>query len=132
MKKISSITTNFRRRILPIILFLNFVIILGCFLDFYKFRFNNFLLFSTILFFLVWFFVFRKLKTVYMSQSHLKFDSQQVNFENVISIIKIRSFSYCVTYKVNNKIDKIEFMVDSLPFITPKFIKELRNKINKN
>ena len=67
-----------------------------------------------------------------MSQSHLKFDSQQVNFENVISIIKIRSFSYCVTYKVNNKIDKIEFMVDSLPFITPKFIKELRNKINKN
>ena len=67
-----------------------------------------------------------------MSDSYLKFDSKQILYERIISIEKIRTFSYCIEFKGDDKNEKIVFMVDALPFYTPEFIHEIRKKIVQN
>lgn len=124
MRKVSSITTSFRKKILPVIILINLI---GCIISsmFFSVEFENLLIifFPSIIFAGAWIFSFRKLQTVYLSDSYLFVRNKKIYFRNIVSIEKISFFKYRVTYKINDKINSFVFMVDSLPFITPDFIK---------
>ena len=59
---------------------------------------------------------------------------EKVLFEYIISIDKKSSFRYELTYKMNNSIKSIVFIVDSFPtYLTssPDFINEIKEFIKK-
>lgn len=132
MKKISSITTHFRKVILPIILIINVFVILCC-IKYLHYQFKDLILliFGTIIFAFAWLFSFRKLQVVYLGDTFLKVKEKKIFFEEIISIEKKNSFVYKVTYQINNKISSFIFMVDYLPFRVPYYVKEIKKNIEK-
>ena len=72
MKKISSKTTYFRKKIIPIILLINTLIMFFGFTIF-GFTFKNlaFIFFPTLIFLFAWIFNFRKLEVVYLGHKYL-------------------------------------------------------------
>lgn len=133
MKRISSITTYFRKKIIPIILLINILIIICC-LSFYNYTVKNLslLIGSTIIFIYAWLSSFRKLEIVYLGNKYLEVNKEKILFKNIISIEKISSFCYKLTYQKNDTTNFFIFMVDSLPFVVPNYIKEIREFIKKN
>lgn len=129
MKKISSKTTYFRKKVVPIILLINALVLLFGFTIF-NLTFKNlaFIFFPTLIFLFAWIFNFRKLEEVYLGDEYLKIKSKKVSFENIISINKISSFRYELTYRIDNTVKSIIYMVDSFPKYptsTPEDLKRL-------
>lgn len=136
MKKISSKTTYFRKKIIPIILLVNTLIMFFGFTIF-DFTFKNlaFIFFPTLIFLFAWIFNFRKLAEVYLGNKYLEIRDEKILFENIISLDKKSSFRYELTYKTDNRIKSIIFMVDSFPTYptsSPDFVKEIREFIDTN
>ncbi|WP_281234907.1 hypothetical protein [Flavobacterium gelatinilyticum] len=131
MKKISSKTTYFRKKIVPIILLINALILLFGFIIF-DLTFKNlaFIFFPTLIFLFAWVFNFRKLEEVYLGDKYLEIKNEKVLFENILSIDKISSFRYELTYQKTNTVKSVIFMVDSFPKYptsTPDFLKEIKD-----
>lgn len=128
MKRLSSITTNFRKKIIPLIILFNTLIVFCC-LTFFNFRFNDLsdLIFPTMIFFFAWILSYRKLKVVYLDSKYLLADKEFVLIENIIEIKKIRWFYYRVKYKKDDTINYFIFMVDPFSFT----VSENINKIMK-
>jgi hypothetical protein len=136
MKKISSKTTYFRKKIIPIILLINILMLFFGFTIF-DFTFKNlaFIFFPTVIFLFVWIFKFRKLEVVFLGNKYLEVNDEKILFENIISINKKSSFCYKLTYQIDDTIKSIIFMVDSFPTYptsTPNFVKEIREFVEKN
>lgn len=135
MKKISSKTTYFRKKIVPIILLINtLVLLLGFTLFDLTFKNLAFIFFPTLIFLFAWLFNFRKLEEVYLGNKYLEIKNEKVLFESIISISKISSFRYELTYRIDNTVKSIIFMVDSFPKYptsTPDFLKDIQEFIEK-
>ncbi|KRB56691.1 hypothetical protein [Flavobacterium sp. Root186] len=136
MKKISSKTTYFRKKIVPIILLINALILLFGFTIF-DLTFKNlaFIFFPTLIFLFAWIFNFRKLEEVYLGNKYLLIKNEKVLFENILSIDKKSSFRYELTYQTANTVKSVIFMVDSFPKYptsTPDFLKEIKEFIEKD
>jgi len=136
MKKISSKTTYFRKKIVPIILLINALILLFGFI-FFDLTFKNlaFIFFPTLIFLFAWVFNFRKLEEVYLGDKYLEIKNEKVLFENILSIDKISSFRYELTYQTTNTVKSVIFMVDTFPKYptsTPYFLKEIKEFIEKD
>jgi hypothetical protein len=135
MKKISSKTTYFRKKIIPIILLINVLVLFFGFIFFdLAFKKLTLILFPTLIFLFVWLFKFRRLEVVYLGNKYLEINDEKILFEDIISINKISSFCYKLTYKIDNTIKSIIFMVDSFPTYPtsiPDFVKEIREFIEK-
>ena len=136
MKRISSTTTYFRKKIIPIILLINILVLIVGFTVFdYTLKNLTFILFPTLIFLFAWIFNFRELEVVYLGHKYLMIKDEKVLFEDIISIDKKSSFRYELTYKMNNSIKSIVFIVDSFPtYLTssPDFINEIKEFIKKN
>lgn len=133
MKKISSITTYFRKKIIPIILLINLLIIICCFAFFnFTVKSLSLLIGATIIFTYAWVSSFRKLEIVYLGNKYLEVNGEKILFENITSIEKISIFRYKLTYQVDDVIKSFIFMVDAFPFSVPDYIKEIREFIKKN
>ena len=135
MKKISSKTTYFRKKIVPIILLINtLVLLLGFTLFDLTFKNLAFIFFPTLIFLFAWLFNFRKLEEVYLGNKYLEIKNEKVLFESIISISKISSFRYELTYRIDNTVKSIIFMVDSFPKYptsTPDFLIDIQEFIEK-
>lgn len=136
MKKISSNTTYFRRKIIPIILSVNLLVLfLGFSIFDFTFRNLAFIFFPTLIFFIAWILRFRKLEIVYLGDKFLETNTQKILFENIISVNKISSFCYKITYQVDDTIKSIIFMIDSFPsypFSIPNSVKEITEFMKSN
>jgi len=105
MKKISSVTTVFRRKMLPIIVLLLFLIAILYYM-FFDIVFNDIavLIFPALLLFIGWLHSFRKLEIVYLNGTYLKVNNNKIYFNDIISVIKVSLFRYKVTYRFENSI----------------------------
>lgn len=136
MKKISSKSTYFRKKIIPIIILINMLVFFFCFtvLDF-SFKNLSPLFFPTVIFLFAWIYNFRKLEEVYLSNKYLEIKNEKIPFKNIVSINKKSSFCYELTYQINTATEKsILFMVDSLPIYpapTPDYLKDIKEFIEK-
>lgn len=135
MKKISSKTTYFRKKVVPVILLINILILVFGFTIFnLTFKNLSFIFFPTLIFIFAWIFNFRKLEEIYLADNYLKIKNEKILFESIISINKKSSFRYELTYGINNDVKSIIFMVDTFPKYptsTPDFIKEIEKLIDK-
>jgi hypothetical protein len=132
LKRISSITTHFRKKIIPIILLINILIILFGVLFFnYNFKYLFLIIGPTLIFGYAWISSFRKLKVVYLGNNFLKVDDKKILFEKIISIERISSFCYKVLYKQDLTIKSFVFMTDTIPSLVPYYVKEIRESIKK-
>jgi hypothetical protein len=132
LKRISSITTHFRKKIIPIILLINILIILFGVLFFnYNFKYLFLIIGPTLIFGYAWISSFRKLKVVYLGNKFLKVDDEKILFEKIISIERISSFCYKVLYKQDLTIKSFVFMTDTIPSLVPYYVKEIRESIKK-
>lgn len=128
MKKISSKTTYFRKKVLPIILLL-MTVIMVIYSIFFNFNARLFLFISfiVIIFSYAWFSSYRKLKEVYLGDKYLEVELEKIFFKEIISIEKTGSFCYKVIYKSSSTEKVFIFMTDLPPFYVSKYIKEIRN-----
>ena len=118
--------------ILPLINTL--VLLLGFTLFDLTFKNLAFIFFPTLIFLFAWLFNFRKLEEVYLGNKYLEIKNEKVLFESIISISKISSFRYELTYRIDNTVKSIIFMVDSFPKYptsTPDFLKDIQEFIEK-
>ncbi len=134
MRKISSKTTYFRKKIIPVITLGGFVLVLICVIIFeVPFRDLTIIFFPSIIFFFVWVFRFKRLSEVYIDNKFFIVNGKKINIENIISINNIGVFNYKVTYRDDNKEGVFYYMIDFLPYTDPMYIKDIKEKIkNKN
>lgn len=136
MKKISSKTTYFRKKIVPIILLINILIMVFGF-SFFKLTFEKlaFIFFPTLIFIFAWVFNYRKLEEIYLGEKYLVINNEKILFESIISINKKSSFRYELNYRIDNTLKSIVFMIDSFPNYpttsTPDFLNEIKGFIEK-
>ncbi|RXM46326.1 hypothetical protein BOW55_14375 [Flavobacterium sp. YO12] len=101
----------------------------------FTFRDLAFIFFPTLIFFIAWILRFRKLEIVYLGDKFLETNTQMILFENIISVNKISSFCYKITYKVDNISKSIIFMIDSFPSYPssiPNSLKEITEFVKNN
>jgi hypothetical protein len=132
MKKISSVTTYFRKKILPVVLILTALIMIVYFILFgFSVRLFIFLSFILLIFTYAWMSSFRKLKEVYLGDNYIEVDKEKIHFQKIVSIKKISSYRYRVIYKSQDTEKAFIYMSDFPPFITPKYIKEMSKNIKE-
>jgi len=130
IKKISSVTTPFRKNILPVILIVN-VLVLVILINYFNYAFKDLtiLFFVTIIFAFAWFTSFRKLQVVYLGNNFLKVKEEKILFKDILAIDRKSSFTYKVTYQFDDEVNSFIFMVDCLPFLVPSFVKEIKEHV---
>jgi hypothetical protein len=132
LKRISSVTTYFRKKIIPLILLINILLILF-WVSFFNYKFKNLFLIigPTLIFSYAWISSFRKLKVVYLGNKFLKVDDEKILFEKIISIEKISPLCYKVVYEQDFTVKSFVFMIDTIPPLVPYYIKEIRGIIEE-
>lgn len=135
MKKISSKTTYFRKKIIPIILLINILILVFGFTIFdLTLKKLSLIFFPTLIFSFAWIFNFRKLEEIYLGNKYLVINNEKLLFESIISINKKSSFRYELNYRIDKTLKSIVFMVDSFPNYpssTPDFLNEIEVFLKK-
>lgn len=132
MKKISSFTTIFKKKIIPYIVILNIIICFICiFMLNYMVESLFVIIFPTIILSLGWLLLFRKLKVVYLGKNYLKVDNTIILFKDIQSIEKLTYLRYQIHYITEKGVRSFDLNVDAMPFVTPKFIKEIEKNSKK-
>lgn len=132
MRKVSSKTTYFRKKILPIIALISLIVIIVC-----KIAFDietmgfTLIFFSSILFLFVWIFRFRRLSEVYLDEPFFIVDNKKININKIVSIKNISVLNYKITYKDGDNENSFFFMIDFLPYTDPNYIEDIKKKINQ-
>jgi hypothetical protein len=131
MKRISSKQTFFLKKIIPVILCINVIIMVFWILFFtVDFRELTFLLFPTIIFGSAWLVSFRKMKIVYLGNKLLKVDEEIILYEKIISINKFFFTNLIkITYQKDKLIKQLVFRPNTITYITPDYFKEIKKFI---
>lgn len=133
MERVSSITTYFKRKVIPYIIIANLIIFIVC-LSVLDFKIEQLfpLIFPSLILILGWLLFFRRLKTVYLGKKHLKVDNELISFRDILSIEKLTHLSYKIYYTTKQQQTKsFVFNTKLISFITPYSIKKIKSLINK-
>ena len=128
MKRISSKLTYLLKRIVPIIILINIMIVF-VFLTFFDFTFKelSLLIYPTIIFSIAWLDSFRKLKQVYLGENFLIVNEKKIHFNNIIDIErKALTKLYKVTYQDNKLTKTFIFRPNFIILFEPDDFKVLR------
>lgn len=131
MHIVSSILTNFYTKIyfwIPIILF-----IVGT-ISYFVFELSNTFLFAItfgfLIFYVPWFFLLKNVKIVYLGDDCFKVEEEIISFKSIESIDGLLIFT--IYYRKNNQNKKFSYLPKYyFPFLTPYYIKEIREIIKK-
>lgn len=125
--------TYFLKKIVPLIILLN-VIIVFVLLNFFYFSFKelSLLVYSSIIFSIAWLDSFRKLQQVYIGENFLIVEKKRLEFSNIINIErKSLTKLYKVTYQDYELIKTFIFRPNFIIFFEPDSFKVLREFIKK-
>ena len=125
MRRVSSFSTNFKRRILPYIILVNMMISTVCMLVFnYDIESLFALIFPTLILSAGWLLLFRQLKIVYVGNDHFKVDHSIIYFKDLQTIVKLTFLRYRIYYLTEAGIKSFDLNID--PFLTPKIIEKIK------
>jgi hypothetical protein len=132
-RRISSSTTILHTKVMPAILLIAavayFVLLL-----FSSYNTEKLLplFLITAMFSIIWFINSRNLKVVYLENDGLIVDDKKIFFKNMISVRNDLFSNYSIRYLEGNKYKSFRFIIDSIPFITPAYMKQIKMIIDKN
>jgi hypothetical protein len=132
MIRVSSSSTNFRRKILPIVNICIFVV--GIIYKFiFKPKFGVLDMFIIVNFFsiVIYLILYRNIKNVFFEEDYLLVDNRKLYYEQMVSIENTGFARYRIHYKTENKIKSFPFITHSIPFFTPKIIYRIEDIIKK-
>jgi len=132
MIRVSSLSTNFRRKILPIASLFTLIIGIG-----YRFFFNpdfgllDMLIFISFFSIIIYIILYRTIRNVYFEEDFLLADKNKVYFKQIISLEKINFTRYKIYYKVDDTVKSFIFLIDSIPFIRSEILNKIEAKISR-
>jgi hypothetical protein len=132
-RRISSITTVVHTKVIPAILSMA-VVVYFVLLLFSKYSAEKLLplLLAMIMFSIIWFLKSRNLKVVYLKSDGLIVNGKKVLFNDMISIRNDLLHTYSIRYSDGVKDKSFRFIIDSIPFFTPAYMKQIKSVIDKN
>jgi hypothetical protein len=132
-RRISSITTVVHTKVIPAILSMA-VVVYFVLLLFSKYSAEKLLplLLAMIMFSIIWFLKSRNLKVVYLKNDGLIVNGKKVLFNDMISIRNDLLHTYSIRYSDGVKDKSFRFIIDSIPFFTPAYMKQIKSVIDKN
>jgi hypothetical protein len=133
IRRISSITTVVHTKVIPAILLIATLVYLMLLL-FSKYSAEKLLplLLAVIMFSIIWFLKSRNLKVVYLKNDGLIVNGKKVLFNDMISIRNDLLHTYSIRYSDGVKDKSFRFIIDSIPFFTPAYMKQIKSVIDKN